>query len=121
MLIDLLSDDMKLHEYFSIEGAKTPYALAKFLGITPANVYDWLKNGRPIPINHCARIEKFTNNLVSCEELAPNFRWNELWNIYELRQEKINRDRALLVASSRKRCSNEFERLLFVSKRSWGC
>lgn len=51
MLIDLLSDDMKLHEYFSIEGAKTPYALAKFLGITPANVYDWLKNGRPIPIN----------------------------------------------------------------------
>ena len=38
MLIDLLSDDMKLHEYFSIEGAKTPYALAKFLGITPANV-----------------------------------------------------------------------------------
>jgi len=79
---------MKLHEYFSIEGAKTPYALAKFLGITPANVYDWLKNGRPIPINHCARIEKFTNNLVSCEELAPNFRWNELWNIYELRQER---------------------------------
>ena len=54
MLIDLLHDDMKLHEYFSIEGAKTPYALAKFLGITPANVYDWLKNGRPIPINHCA-------------------------------------------------------------------
>lgn len=94
MLIDLLHDDMKLHEYFSIEGAKTPYALAKFLGITPANVYDWLKNGRPIPINHCARIEKFTNNLVSCEELAPNFRWNELWNIYESRQEKINRDRA---------------------------
>ena len=87
MLIDLLHDDMKLHEYFSIEGAKTPYALAKFLGIPPAN-------GRPIPINHCARIEKFTNNLVSCEELAPNFRWNELWNIYELRQEKINRDRA---------------------------
>lgn len=87
---NLLSYKMKLDEYFSVDGAKTPYALAKFLGITPANVYDWLKNNRSIPIIHCARIEKFTNNLVSCEELAPNFRWDELWNIYETRKEKIS-------------------------------
>ena len=48
---------MKLLDYFAREDTKTPYALAKYLNINAANVYGWLKSGRPVPVAHCPKLK----------------------------------------------------------------
>lgn len=79
---------MKLQEYFLTEGAKTPYALSKYLKILPSNVYEWLRHNRNIPFAHCAKIERFTDGKVTCEELNPSYDWDELWNTLSNREER---------------------------------
>lgn len=81
---------MKLCEYFLLPDAKTPYALSKYLNILPGNVYGWLRHDRNIPVAHCAKIEKFTEGKVTCEELNPSYDWAELWNIHSNREERKN-------------------------------
>lgn len=88
---------MKLQEYFSLQEhfskkeAKTPFALSQFLNVQASSVYCWLKKERPVPPRHCAKIERFTNGAVTCEELAPSFNWNELWAVYRQREDLNNR------------------------------
>ena len=79
---------MELLDYFAREDTKTPYALAKYLNINAANVYGWLKSGRPVPVAHCPKIEEFTNGAVTCEELLPSFNWAEVWDIYRRRNSR---------------------------------
>lgn len=50
-------------------------ALARELGLTAAAVSQWVAGIRPVPAEHCPRIERLTDGEVRCEELLPNVDW----------------------------------------------
>jgi len=45
--------------------------LARLLGISPQAMYQMVKRGEPIPIEHCLTIELATGGLVTRGELRP--------------------------------------------------
>lgn len=55
-----------------------PAALAHLLDITPAAVSQWLHRRRPVPLRHCAAIERATNGAVTRKDLRPDD-WQEIW------------------------------------------
>jgi DNA-binding transcriptional regulator YdaS (Cro superfamily) len=67
---------MQLHEYLSKEG--TQAKLATDLGISPAQVWQWKKGLRPVPVELCSGIEKATSGEVTRKELRPDD-WQEIW------------------------------------------
>lgn len=62
---------MQLREYFDL-GLGRQSALVKALGVYAPDVSRWADGSRPVPIEHCPKIEMFTNRLVTCEELRPD-------------------------------------------------
>lgn len=50
-------------------------ALATALGITKAAVWQWKTDGRSVPIEHCASIERLTAGAVTRQELRPDDYW----------------------------------------------
>lgn len=50
-------------------------ALATALGITKAAVWQWKTDGRSVPIEHCASIERLTSGAVTRQELRPDDYW----------------------------------------------
>ncbi|RMX06731.1 hypothetical protein D8I35_09525 [Corticibacter populi] len=56
-------------------------ALAKRLGVTPAAVWQWMEDGRKVPIQHCPAIEKMTADSVTPvtrRDLRPDD-WHLIW------------------------------------------
>lgn len=68
---------MKLAEFFELTGAPSKKALADYLGVPASNISNWIRNERPIPSRHCAKIEQFTRGAVKMEELRPDFPWDD--------------------------------------------
>ena len=57
------------------EIAGSEKALADWLGVTKAAVWQWKQEGRKTPIEHCPEIERRTGGAVTCEELLPGATW----------------------------------------------
>lgn len=64
-------------EFFELTGAPSKKALADYLGVPASNISNWIRNERPIPSRHCAKIEQFTKGAVKMEELRPDFPWDD--------------------------------------------
>ena len=65
---------MDLKTYLSLEG-KTAAALAKDINVPASVVSQWRTGIRPVPAEHCPKIEKATGGHVTCEELLPGVDW----------------------------------------------
>lgn len=52
--------------------------LASVLGVTKAAVSQWKLEGRQVPLEHCAAIERATNGLVTRKDLRPDD-WQDIW------------------------------------------
>lgn len=53
-------------------------SLASMLGVTKAAVWQWKKDGRKVPIEHCVSIERMTNGVVTRRDLRPDD-WQDIW------------------------------------------
>jgi DNA-binding transcriptional regulator YdaS (Cro superfamily) len=50
-------------------------ALARYLGVKPPTVNQWVKSERPVPAERCPAIERATSGAVRCEDLRPDVDW----------------------------------------------
>ncbi|WP_076412035.1 transcriptional regulator [Achromobacter xylosoxidans] len=69
---------MNLNEYFTRDEAISAAALGRCVGVSPALVYQWRTGRRPVPVEHCADIERVTNGVVSRRDLRP-CDWQRIW------------------------------------------
>lgn len=53
-------------------------ALAQEMDIGIANIYQWMRGLRPVPVERCAVIERLTQGAVTRKDLRPND-WHEIW------------------------------------------
>jgi DNA-binding transcriptional regulator YdaS (Cro superfamily) len=53
-------------------------SLAAKLGVTKAAVWQWKKDGRKVPLEHCVSIERATKGTVTRRELRPDD-WQDIW------------------------------------------
>lgn len=53
-------------------------ALAQEMDIGIANIYQWMRGLRPVPVERCAVIERLTQGAVTRKDLRPND-WQEIW------------------------------------------
>ncbi|WP_427773038.1 transcriptional regulator [Comamonas thiooxydans] len=60
------------------EIAGSEKALADWLGVTKAAVWQWKQEGRKTPIEHCPEIERRTSGAVTRRDLRPND-WHLIW------------------------------------------
>ncbi|MEQ6473995.1 Cro/CI family transcriptional regulator [Comamonas sp. wu1-DMT] len=60
------------------EIAGSEKALADWIGVTKAAVWQWKQEGRQTPIKHCPEIERRTDGAVTRRELRPND-WHLIW------------------------------------------
>lgn len=49
--------------------------MARYLGVSPPTINQWVSGVRPIPAERCLEIEKITEGAVTCEELRPDVDW----------------------------------------------
>lgn len=52
--------------------------LARKIGVSAAEIYQWKKGIRPIPVERCAAIERATNGAVTRRDLRPDD-WHRIW------------------------------------------
>jgi len=69
---------MDLNSYLNRDNASSAAALARDVGVSPALVYQWRTGRRPVPVEHCAAIERFTVGEVSRRDLRPDD-WQRIW------------------------------------------
>lgn len=48
--------------------------VARYCGVKPPSVHDWIKRGR-IPPDRCEQIERATGGAMCCEELRSDLEW----------------------------------------------
>lgn len=60
------------------EIAGSEKALADWLGVTKAAVWQWKQQGRRTPIEHCPEIERRTEGAVTRRDLRPSD-WQQIW------------------------------------------
>lgn len=60
------------------EVAGSEKALADWLGVTKAAVWQWKQKGRKTPIEHCPVIEAKTQGVVTRRDLRPDD-WQVIW------------------------------------------
>ena len=68
---------MELAMYLRQPGA-TQSSLASAVGVSSAVVWQWINNRRPVPIEHCAAIERATSGAVTRRDLRPDD-WARIW------------------------------------------
>lgn len=56
----------------AIEFAGSQTALAKKLGVTQQNVWNWLHRDKKIPVERAIQIERVTNEKVKRHDLRPD-------------------------------------------------
>ncbi|MGY6273483.1 YdaS family helix-turn-helix protein [Achromobacter denitrificans] len=69
---------MDLNNYLNRGGAISAAALARSVGVSPALVYQWRTDRRPVPVEHCASIELATAGAVTRRDLRPED-WQRIW------------------------------------------
>lgn len=52
--------------------------LAQEMGIGVANIYQWMRGIRPVPVERCAVVERLTGGEVTRKDLRPDD-WHEIW------------------------------------------
>lgn len=52
--------------------------MAEACGVSAANVYQWSRGIRPVPVEHCAAIEAATLGAITRQELRPDD-WAYIW------------------------------------------
>lgn len=67
-------------------------ALAARLNLPPSVISGWVSCKRPIPLEHCASIERATDGAVTRQDLRPDD-WQDIWP--ELAESKPNNAVAL--------------------------
>jgi len=68
---------MKLTEWARAERGRQ-IALAADRQVQPPVVAAWLSGRRPVPLEHCAAIERFTDGAVTRRDLRPDD-WHLIW------------------------------------------
>lgn len=68
---------MKLLDYLSAERGRQS-ALAKTLGVHAPDLSRWASGARPVPLEHCAAIERATGGAVTRRDLRPDD-WHLIW------------------------------------------
>lgn len=61
-----------------LETIETAKSFAEKLGKTPVQISHWKTGFRPVPIEHCAEIERVTCGKVTRKDLRPND-WHLIW------------------------------------------
>ena len=69
---------MKLNAYLEQSGSGSAAMLAGRIGITPVQISLWRAEKRPVPVQHCAAIERATDGAVTRRDLRPND-WAQIW------------------------------------------
>lgn len=69
---------MQLYEYLKNSERGMLSRLAKQLNVPPSSIRLWADGKRPIPVEHCAKIEIGTHGKVTRKDLRPND-WHEIW------------------------------------------
>lgn len=72
----LCSVPMTLREYISAERGRA-VAVAQDMGVLPVLVRQWAA-GRPVPVQHCAALERATGGAVTRRVLRPAD-WQRIW------------------------------------------
>lgn len=72
----LCSAPMTLREYISAERGRA-VAVANDIGVLPVLVRQWAA-GRPVPVQHCAALERATGGAVTRRGLRPAD-WQRIW------------------------------------------
>jgi DNA-binding transcriptional regulator YdaS (Cro superfamily) len=52
--------------------------MASLLGVSAPTVNQWVKGGRPVPIDRCPAIEHLTGGAVTRRDLRPSD-WHRIW------------------------------------------
>lgn len=60
------------------EAVKGQAKLARLIGVSPANVNQWVTGNRPVPIERCVAIERATGGAVTRKDLRPDD-WESIW------------------------------------------
>ena len=60
------------------DAVKGQAKLARLIGVSPANVNQWVTGNRPVPIERCVAIERATGGLVTRKDLRPQD-WESIW------------------------------------------
>jgi len=68
---------VNLFDYLQRPEAK-PSEFARAIGVSPSVVYQWRTKLRPVPIGHCAAIERATEGAVTRRDLRPDD-WHLIW------------------------------------------
>lgn len=68
---------MDLKKYLATRRGRQT-ALAAATGLAPTYIWQMANGVRPVPIEHCAAIERATNGQVSRKDLRPNDYWR-IW------------------------------------------
>jgi DNA-binding transcriptional regulator YdaS (Cro superfamily) len=71
-----MEDQMELGKY--LDDVETAASFAKKLGKTPVQISHWKTGHRPVPVEHCAEIERVTSGLVTRKDLRP-LDWHLIW------------------------------------------
>ena len=69
---------MKLKDHLEQAGRGAASRLAEAIESYQSDVSDWVKGFRPVPMNTCAAIERFTVGAVTVEELNPDLPWSRI-------------------------------------------
>lgn len=67
---------MNLHEY--LEGYGRQASLSRATGLAASFINEMATGRKPVPIAHCANIERATDGLVTRKDLRPND-WHQIW------------------------------------------
>lgn len=60
------------------EAAGGQTELSRLIGVSPSAIQQWRTGLRPIPVPHCAGIERATNGSVTAGELRPDVTWTRI-------------------------------------------
>jgi len=65
---------MDLQQYLS-DPSRTAKELAEKIGVPAPLLSQWRTGVRPVPAEHCPKIERETSGAVRCEDLRPDVDW----------------------------------------------
>ena len=68
---------MNLSKYFSENNVKQA-DFCRSIGVSPALLHQWIRNIRPVAVQHCAAIEAETKGVVTRKDMRPDD-WEKIW------------------------------------------
>ena len=68
---------MNLNDWLKQERGRQA-GLARYLGVKPPQVADWISQDKPVPVVHMAAIEAYTDGAVTRRDMRPTD-WQRIW------------------------------------------